>query len=102
MSAKQPDVRVYVVWLPMLSTDSRGEWRASVLPRAAAQFWDGNRVVGRFLAEQDLGGLGSAGVVWDAWFAFSPQATWNERPTGLVAAGSPVITSTAELERALQ
>jgi hypothetical protein len=101
VTASRDDVRVYVVWLPMLPTDSRGEWRRSRLPGATAQFWDGGRIVGRYLADEDLGGLGSSGVVWDAWFVFSPDATWNERPTGLVASGSPVITSTATLEDAL-
>jgi hypothetical protein len=94
-------VRVYVVWLPMLSTDSRDAWEHGRIPAAAAQFWDGDRVVGRYLAAENLGGLGAPGVVWDAWFVFSPDATWNDRPTGLVASGSPVITSTATLEDAL-
>jgi hypothetical protein len=85
----------------MLATDSRGAWSRGRVPGATAQFWDGGRVVGRYLAEQDLGGLGSSGVVWDAWFVFAPDATWNERPTGLVASGSPVISSTAPLEAAL-
>jgi hypothetical protein len=85
----------------MLATDSRGAWRRDSLPGATAQFWDRGRVVGRYLAGEDLGGLGYSGVVWDAWFVFSPDATWNERPTGLVASGSPVVTSTAMLEEAL-
>ena len=88
--------------LVLLATDSRDAWQRRRVSGAAAQFWDGDRVVGTYLADEDLGGLGSSGIVWDAWFLFSADATWNERPAGLVASGSPVITSTATLEDALQ
>jgi hypothetical protein len=96
------DLRVYTVWLPMLVTDARSEWRRSALPdERVRHFWDGERVVGRWLADEDLGGLGSAGVVWDAFFVFGPDATWDDVPRPLLASGAPVIDDTASLEAAL-
>jgi hypothetical protein len=92
-------VKVIAVWIPMLAGDSRGAWQRGTVP--GAQFWDGRRIVGQWLAELDLGGLGYAGVVWDAWFLFGPDARWSDRPHGLLGSGSPVINSTGDLERAL-
>jgi hypothetical protein len=99
---RSADLRVYTVWLPMLVTDSREEWRRSALPDARVRhYWDGERVVGQWLADKDVGGLGSSGVVWDAFFVFGPGATWDDVPAPLLASGTPVIGDTAGLERAL-
>jgi hypothetical protein len=93
---------VYVVWLPMLAADSRGEVDEDVLadPRVT-QFWDEDRLVGRWLAETGLGEQISAGVVWDAYYLFGPEATWNERPGPLLGFGAPVIANTGSLENAV-
>ena len=66
-----------------------------------SQFWDGERVSGTYLAKQNLGGLGSSGIVWDAYFLFGPQATWDENPAPLLASGSPVVYEGEPLEKAL-
>lgn len=88
--------------MPILSTDARSEIDTSILddPRVS-QFWDGERVSGTYLAEQNLGGLGSSGIVWDAYFLFGPQATWDENPAPLLASGSPVVYEGEPLEKAL-
>jgi hypothetical protein len=94
---------VYAVWLPMLATDSRGRWSASNLPGAnVRQYWDGDRKVGTWLADHDMGGLGYPGVVWDAFFVFGPKAHWIGVPAPLLASGSPVVSETASLQRSLQ
>jgi hypothetical protein len=94
---------VYAVWLPMLATDSRRRWSASNLPGASvSQYWDGDRAVGTWLADHDVGGLGFAGVVWDAFFLFGPNAHWIGEPAPLLASGSPVVSETGSLERALR
>jgi hypothetical protein len=85
----------------MLATDSRGAWDGGRLPGARAQYWDGDRVVSQWLAQANLGGLGDAGVVWDAWFLFARDARWLDRPTRLLGSGSPVTASTSALEQAL-
>jgi hypothetical protein len=86
--------------MPMLATDSRSRWDGSTLP-SAQHYWDGRRSVGRWLADQDLGGLGYAGVVWDAYFLFGRDGHWLGRPAAILASGSPVISSTGPVTSAL-
>jgi hypothetical protein len=96
------DLRLFVVWMPMLATDARDRIDADLLGgEGVRQFWDADRVLGTHLAELDLGGLGYAGIVWDAFFVFEPESRWGERPSRLVGSGAPVIVDTAELESAL-
>jgi hypothetical protein len=98
------DLEVYAVWMPMLPTDSRSEWDASVLadPRVS-EFWDEDLTLGSWLADSDHLDLGFGGpVVWDAYLLFGPEARWEERPTHLVGFGSPVIGRTSELRREVE
>jgi hypothetical protein len=63
---------VFAVWLPMLAGDSRSAWDSNVLddPRVT-EFWDGNRIAGKWFAQQQIEGLGGPGsIVWDAYYAF--------------------------------
>jgi hypothetical protein len=94
---------VYVVWMPMLATDARSEWESEALPDARVRhFWDEERVVGQWLADQDVGGTGYSGIVWDAFFVFGPDADWSDAPAPLLGAGAPVIGDTEQLESALE
>jgi len=94
---------VYAIWLPMLPGDSRGEWDKSVLgdPRVV-QFWDGQRVVGRWLADRHNIDIGYPGpVVWDAFLLFNREARWGRPPTNLLTSGFPVIGDSANLKARL-
>jgi hypothetical protein len=93
-------LQVYAIWLPMLPTDARSEWDESLLadPRVT-HFWDDERVAGLWLADIDLGGLGYSGIVWDAYFLFGRDASWDTKPGPLLGSGSPVIGSSDQLER---
>jgi hypothetical protein len=94
-------LKVFAVWIPMLAGDSRAAWDSHVLddPRVT-EFWDGDRIAGTWFADRQLGGLGGPGsIVWDAYLAFAPSATWDENPTRLVAAGSDIIDNVTGLER---
>lgn len=102
---KYPDatLRVYTVWLPMLATDAREEWDPALLADdRVSHWWDEERVAGKWLADHDVGGLGYAGIVWDAFFVFGPEAGWGSEPGPLVAAGAPVIEDTTTLGNALR
>jgi hypothetical protein len=88
----------------MLATDERSKVETGLLddPRVR-HYWDGERVAGRWLAEAGVGGGESfAGVVWDAFYVFGPDAVWNEKPAPVAAFGAPVISGAGELERALR
>jgi hypothetical protein len=97
------ELSVYTVWLPMLATDARSEWEAAPLPDARVRhYWDEERTIGRWLAERDVGGQGAPGIVWDAVFAFGPDATWDDLPGPVLASGAPVVDVAGSVEKALR
>jgi hypothetical protein len=102
-SERSDGLRVYVIWLPMLVTDSRSEVERSLIddPRVR-HFWDGGRVTGSWFAQADIGGLGYSGVIWDAYFLFGPDATWDDKPAPLVDFGAPVVSYGEQLRKALR
>ncbi len=84
----------------MLAGDSRSAWDSNVLndPRVI-EYWDGNRVAGKWFAKQQIGGLGGPGsIVWDAYYAFPSNSAWRNQPSGVLAAGSDIIDNVAGLE----
>ena len=88
------------IWLPMLAGDSRSAWDSNILndPRVH-EFWDGNRIAGKWLADKQLGGLGGPGsIVWDAYYAFPANSNWKSTPDDLLSAGSDIIDNVGELE----
>ncbi len=62
----------------------------------AKHFWDGDRELGREVARILAGGDRSP--AWDIFLVYGPDATWGDRPD---AAGSPVISESGDLQRAL-
>jgi hypothetical protein len=86
----------------MLAADSRSDVDPGLLDDSrVTQFWDEERVIGRWLAETGVGGPSYSGVVWDAYYVFGPNVAWNDRPAPLAGFGSPVISSTRSLETRL-
>jgi hypothetical protein len=86
--------------MPMLPGDESSAWDPSVIsdPRVT-QLWDGDRIVGRWLADHQIGGLDRpGGIVWDAFFGFGPSARWQRVPSDLVTAGSTIIGNTGALQ----
>jgi len=91
---------VFAIWLPMLAGDSRSAWDSNVLkdPRVS-EFWDGNRIAGKWFAEQQIGGLGGpGGIVWDAYYAFRSSSAWTRQPSRVLATGSDIIDNVNGLE----
>ena len=102
---KQPhaELAVYVVWLPMLGSDTRSAVEPDLLSDSrVSQYWDEDRVVGRWLADARVGGAAYSSLVWDAFYVFGAKASWNERPDPVAAFGSPVVSETGTLERAIR
>lgn len=91
---------VFAIWLPMLAGDSRSAWDSNVLDdRRVIEFWDGDRIAGKWFADKQLGGLGGPGsIVWDAYYAFPSTSTWTSEPSGTLAAGSDIIDNVSGLE----
>jgi hypothetical protein len=97
------NVRIYAVWLEQRVTDERDEIDESILadPRVT-QYWDGEGITGTYFAETDLGGLGYSGFVYDVFYVFGPDATWDREPAPLADSGSPVLYEGEQLLAALE
>ncbi len=100
---EKPDAKlaVYAVWMPMLGGEERSDWDGGPLvEKRVDHFWDEERVLGRWLADNETGDVGSpGGIVWDAYFLFSPDARWDDEPPEPLAAGATIIGATDELQR---
>lgn len=93
----EADVRLYVVWMPVLPLDEQfGVAKILVDPRAR-QFWDGeqrvNNVVGRT--------LGTDGLAWDLYALYGPEAAWKDELPPPAASGAPVVAEIDALENEL-
>jgi hypothetical protein len=96
----QADIRVYVVWLPVLPLDNnRVSVTETVTDSRATHFWDNDRAV-----SDELGtAYGSDGaVVWDAVFVFGPDAEWGAKPPSPMDSGAPVVSAMTDVEQALK
>jgi hypothetical protein len=97
--AKYPSaqLRVYVVWLPMLASDARETWDGNTLPDTrVAHFWDGEAQVGKWFAEQVDG---YRGVAWDVYYLYGPEATWETVPPSLIDSGGTVYSERERLRQ---
>ena len=47
-------------------------------------FWDGERVIGQWIAQKIDG---YDGISWDSYYLFGPEATWKTVPSPLVSSG---------------
>jgi hypothetical protein len=66
------------------------------------QYWDGEGITGTYFAENDLGGLGYSGFVYDVYYVFGPDATWADEPGPLAQSGAPVAYDGDKLLAALR
>lgn len=83
------DIRVFVVWEPVLPTDW-GPPSTSALKRIndrrAAQFWDKGRLISRSLGEHDR-----KSIVWDYIAVYMPGTAWDRQAPPAVFADHPVV-----------
>ena len=93
------DLRVYIVWLPVMPLDSRFDVADVLADERVTHFWDNEQVVSEGLATA----YGTPGeLVWDAFFVFSPDATWGDRPPQPLGRRSPVVEYMATLKSLLR
>ncbi len=91
------DIRVLVGWIPILGGDANPQVAELLVDRRASHFWDGKRKLG--FAVPRLLGEGGAYAAWDIFLVYGRDAKWGDKP---VAVGSPVISESGALERALK
>lgn len=94
------DLRVYVVWLPVLPLDNNRVAVTETVPDGrATHFWDNEQTVSDELATayRDEGGL-----LWDAIFVFGPDAKWGTTPPTPEGSGAPVVDAISDVEQTLK
>lgn len=73
-----PNLRLYIVWLPMLSGDSKPlaerMSREADDPRVVHQSWDETRIAGK--AWQDR--MDMDGIAWDVYYVYGPDSSWGD------------------------
>ncbi len=96
------NVKVYAVWLPIIASDARSEWKKSLLPDARVMhLWDEQRVTGRWFANQAWYGK-DVEVAWDIYILFGPEARWDGSPGPLISWGETVVDAREQLRRDFQ
>ena len=82
------DVRVFVVWEPVLATDLTAPSTASlarVPDLRVTQYWDHERALSHLMGEHNR-----ATVVWDYIAVYEPGIIWREAPPKPVYSDHPV------------
>ena len=88
----------------MIPTDARGAWRWTgnvITDPRVVHFWDDQKVVGKWFAQQETPAEIDAGIVWDAYFLYGPDAQWNAKPEPLISFGATVLDEFETLEKNL-
>jgi hypothetical protein len=82
------DVRVFVIWEPVLPTDFVAPSTAALgrIPDArAAQYWDRHRALSHLLGEHNR-----SSVVWDYIAVYAPGKLWQDAPPKPMYSDNPV------------
>jgi hypothetical protein len=82
------DVRVFVIWEPVLTTDFVAPSTAALarIPDArAAQYWDRKRALSHLLGEHNR-----STVVWDYIAVYAPGTLWQDAPPKPIYSDNPV------------
>jgi len=82
------DVRVFVIWEPVLPTDFAAPSTAALARISdvrAAQYWDRKRALSHLLGEHNR-----STVVWDHIAVYAPGTLWQDAPPKPVYSDSPV------------
>jgi hypothetical protein len=82
------DVRVFVIWEPVLATDFVAPSTAALarIPDArVAQYWDRKRTLSHLLGERNR-----STVVWDYIAVYAPGTLWQDAPPKPIYSDNPV------------
>ncbi len=76
----------------MLVGDNRKAWDPKMMPdERVTHYWDEGRKAGCWYAERErLRGVFGA-VVWDTYYLYGPDASWDEVPQPLIGSGYPIF-----------
>jgi hypothetical protein len=94
------DVRVFVVWEPVLPTDLVAPSTAALarIPdMRVAQYWDRERALSHLMGEHSR-----PSVVWDYIAVYAPGVTWQDVPPKPVYSDHPVRNVIGSAKNAIQ
>lgn len=84
------DIRVFVVWEPVLATDWRAPSTATlrrVSDQRARQYWDEGRLLSKAMGE-----TGKKSIIWDQVLVYGRGITWSEtEPPKAILRVGPVV-----------
>jgi len=83
------DVRVFVIWEPVLATDFVAPSTAALARIAdarAEQYWDRKRALSHLLGERNR-----STVVWDHIAVYAPGTLWQDAPPNPIYSDNPVL-----------
>lgn len=105
---KREDLRIYVLWAPMLRSDAKERWREDLIQSAdITHVWDQDRLVGKWFTENFKSCRSLGPIAWDAYYLFGPDAKWPEE-SGIhagpehIVCGTPVIKEKEALAEAIE
>ncbi len=102
----EADVAVTAIWFNMLFSDDRNEWDPRLLTDTrVTHYWDADRDIGAWFDqnEQQIGFEFTKGpIVWDSFFLFGPDSTWEAVPSDLIAYGNTVLDDKILLREAYE
>jgi hypothetical protein len=86
---KHPNLRVFVIWEPVIATDFRAP-SSAVLARISdprvRQYWDRGRLLSQAMGEKD-----QSSIVWDMINVYPAAARWKERVPEPLFSDRPVV-----------
>lgn len=98
----QAKVQVYAIWFSMIRTDARAMWRmggGALSDSRVAHFWDDEKLLGRWFAENVSPDEADGGIVWDAYYLYAPGAEWTAKPPPAISGGATVRGKFDELNQ---
>jgi len=97
------DLRVYVVWLPILRKDSLSSAavsRALMPDDRVIHLWNDDRSIGLWF-KQNVTPEYRGKVLWDAYLLYDEKAKWVKIPEPMVGWGRTVIGQSKKLKQHL-
>jgi len=94
----ESDLRLYVVWLPMVPGDARERWSdARLNDERAVHYWNESRSIGKWFAQNITACEPLGPIAWDVIYLFEPDAEWSEQAPETVFCPSPAYAHPDEL-----
>ena len=99
----EADLKTYVVWFNMVATDTRKGWKPSHLSDSRIRhFWDADRSVGKWVAENVDTCKHIGKIAWDSYYLLDKDATWGDTLGPIESCGSPVFRTTEDFTKDLE